>query len=178
MEFKCGNTQIGIDNSEVKYISENPKGIGNSITLPQDVNKIQKLEEILLALTEQVTFRLRKYNSLARTVTIQLRTKDFKDISHQGKLNINTSSTKEIYVKAKMLLEQMWIPGMQIRLIGIRIDNLTEKGESQMSLFEDEKNKRQEKLDKVVDSLKEKYGYNSITRAGKMNVKDIIKLKT
>ena len=66
---------------------------------------------------------------------------------------------------------------MSIRLIGVRVDNLIEKGEQQLSLFQDEENKKQEKLDKTIDELKEKYGYNSITRAGKMNVGNILKLK-
>ena len=57
----------GIDDSEVKYKKENPKGIGNSITLSQNISDIKKLEEILLALTEQVTYRLRKYHLLANT---------------------------------------------------------------------------------------------------------------
>ena len=73
----------GIDNSEVKYIKEKPKGIGNSVTLPQDITNIEKLEEILLAITEQVTYRLRKYNLYASTVNVQLRNKEFKDFSHQ-----------------------------------------------------------------------------------------------
>ena len=66
----------GIDNSEVQYKQEKPKGVGNSITLPQNINEIEKLEEILLALTEQVTYRLRKYELLATTVNVQLRTKN------------------------------------------------------------------------------------------------------
>lgn len=167
----------GIDNSEVKYEKENPKGIGNSITLPQDISDIKKLEEILLALTEQVTYRLRRYQLLANTVNVQLRTKDFQDTSHQGKLLIATSTTKEIYHKAKELLEQMYRKGMSIRLIGVRVDNLIEKEEQQLSLFQDKENEKQEKLDKTIDELKEKYGYNSITRAGKMNVGNILKLK-
>ena len=167
----------GIDNSEVKYEKENPKGIGNSITLPQNISDIKKLEEILLELTEQVTYRLRRYHLLANTVNVQLRTKDFEDTSHQGKLLVATSTTKEIYHKAKELLEQMYQKGMSIRLIGVRVDNLIEKGEQQLSLFQDEENKKQEKLDKTIDELKEKYGYNSITRAGKMNVGNILKLK-
>ena len=64
----------GIDNSEVQYKFENPKGIGNSTTLPVDIIEISKLEEVLLALTEQVTYRLRKYNMLANVVNVQLRT--------------------------------------------------------------------------------------------------------
>lgn len=167
----------GIDDSEVKYQKEKPKGIGNSITLPQNISEIKKLEEILLALTEQVTYRLRRYDLLANTVNVQLRTKDFEDTSHQGKLIVATSTTKEIYQKAKELLEQMYRNGMAIRLIGVRVDDLIEKNEQQLSLFQDEKNKKQEKLDETIDKLKEKYGYNSITRAGKMKVGDILKLK-
>lgn len=167
----------GIDNSEVNYKKEKPKGVGNSITLPENVVKIEKLEEILLALTEQVTYRLRRYDLLANTVSVQLRTKDFEDTSHQGKLKLATSSTKEIYAKAKELLNQMYHKNMSIRLIGVRVDNLIEKDQLQMSLFQDNTNEKQEKLDKVVDELKAKYGYNTITRAGKMDVGKMLKLK-
>ena len=167
----------GIDKSEVQYKEEKPKGVGNSITLPQNITEIEKLEEILLALTEQVTYRLRKYNLLANTVNVQLRTKDFEDTSHQGKLIEATSSTKEIYEKAKQLLHQMYHRPMAIRLIGVRVDNLVEKELKQLTLFNNESNEKQEKLDKVIDELKNKYGYNKITRAGKMDVGDLLKLK-
>ena len=165
----------GIDNSEVQYKKEKPKGIGNSITLPENAEQIEKLEEILLALAEQVTYRLRKYELLAKTVNVQLRTNNFEDTSHQGKLDNPTATTKEIYEKAKKLLNQMYHKPMKIRLIGLRVDNLIEKENMQISLFQEPKNDKQEKLDKVVDELKNKYGYNKITRAGKMNTE--IKLK-
>ncbi len=160
----------GIDNSEVNYKEEKPKGIGNSITLPENITNIEKIEEVLLALTEQVTYRLRKYNMKATTVNVQLRTNEFKDTSHQGKLLNQTSSTKEIYKKAKELLSQMYISGIPIRLVGLRVDGLVEEGEMQLSFFQNNNEKKQEKLDSVIDKLKDKYGYNSITRAGKMNV--------
>ena len=155
----------GIDNSEVQYKKEKPKGIGNSITLPENAEQIEKLEEILLALAEQVTYRLRKYDLLAKTVNVQLRTNNFEDTSHQGKLDNPTATTKEIYEKAKKLLNQMYHKPMKIRLIGLRVDNLIEKENMQISLFQEPKNDKQEKLDKVVDELKNKYGYNKITRA-------------
>lgn len=170
----------GIDNTPVNYIKEKPKCIGNSVTLPQDISSIEKLEEILLALTEQVTFRLRRQKMLANVVNVQLRTNKFIDTSHQKKLIKETSSTKEIYVQAKELLEQMYIRGQQIRLIGIRVDGLEEKEKQQISLFDnvkDEKQEKQEKLDTAIDKLKEKYGYNLITRAGKMEVENIIKFR-
>ncbi|MCI8444545.1 MAG: DNA polymerase IV [Clostridia bacterium] len=165
----------GIDLSKVVYKLEKPKGVGNSITLSRNIKEIEKLEEILLALTEQVTYRLRKYDLLANTVNVQLRTKDFEDTSHQGKLIVTTSSTKEIYKKAKQLLHEMYQIPKEIRLIGVRVDNLTEKEELQLSLFSNQFNEKQEKLDKVVDELKNKYGYHKITRAGKMNTENYLK---
>ena len=167
----------GIDNSEVNYKFEKPKGIGNSTTLSVDVSDISKLEKVLLALTEQVTYRLRKYGLLANVVNVQLRTKDFEDKTHQRKLVQATSSTKDIYTQAKELLHEMYKIGTPIRLIGMRVDNLIEKDELQLSFFNQENTEKQDKIDKVVDELKQKYGYNMITRAGKLHSEDKIKLK-
>ena len=161
----------GIDNSEVQYIKEKPKSIGNSVTLPIDLIEKEKIEEILLTLTEQVAYRLRKQDLLANSVSIQLRTKNFEDFSHQTKLDCSTASTKEIMKKAKQLLTEKFKNGMAIRLVGLRVDNLVPKEELQISLFQNtEEHQKQEKLDKVIDKINEKYGGNSITRAGKMNI--------
>ncbi len=167
----------GIDNSEVNYLEEKPKGIGNSVTLPRDICSKEEIEKVLLTLTEQVAYRLRRYNMYANVVNVQLRTKDFKDFSHQKKLISPTSNTKNIYDLAKELLNEMYKKGTFIRLVGLRVDNLIEKDEMQLSLFTNEEDKKQEKLDKVVDELKNKYGYSSITRAGKLNSEEIVRLK-
>ena len=161
----------GIDNSEVKYEVEKPKGIGNSVTLPENITQIDKLEEILLTLAEQVAYRLRKEQMEANVVNVQLRTKDFIDKTHQGKLPYPTSSTKEIYKKAKELLSQMYIPYNPIRLIGLRVDNLEEKEKAQICLFQENRNEKQEKIDNVVDKIREKYGNSAITRARRLKNK-------
>ena len=176
----------GIDNSEVKYLPEKPKGIGNSITLPEDITEIEKLEEILLSIADNVAYRLRKEKMYANVVNVQLRTKNFQDTSHQKKLKMPTSSTKEIYSVAKEILEEMYKVKTPIRLIGLRVDNLTdtEKVSEQISIFDEiddmqnnEGKEKQKKLDETLDKLKEKYGDGLITRAGKMNVEGFVKFK-
>ena len=67
--------------------------------------------------------------------------------------------------------------GEAIRLISLRVDKLTNKNETQISLFNTEEKEKQEKLDKALDDLKEKYGYTSITRAGKLGIEKNIKFK-
>ena len=106
-----------------------------------------------------------------------LRTSDFKDKSHQGGLKSATSSTKEIYQKAKELLHELYKEQVPIRLVAMRVDNLVDKDEMQLSLFDNTKDKKQEKIDEVIDNLKDKYGYNIVTRAGKMEIDKDIKFK-
>lgn len=166
----------GIDDSEVAYKYEEPKSIGNSTTLAKDVQDIESLNEILLALAEYVAYRLRKHNMIANVINVGLRTNEFKDFSHQSKLDLATANTKDIYLKAKELLKSMY-KGEAIRLISLRADKLTNKDETQISLFNTEQKNKQEKLDKTLDSLKEKYGYESITRAGKLGSEKNIKFK-
>ncbi len=61
------------------------------------------------------------------------------------------------------------------------MDNLVEKEEMQLSIFKLQQTNseadKQEKIDDVIDALKNKYDYNTITRAGKMNVDKFIRIK-
>ena len=164
----------GIDSSPVNNIIEKPKSIGNSVTLPNDLKDEEEIYKIVLALCEQVSYRLRCHDLVASTVNLQLRNNDFKDISHQKPLSFITSSTKEIAKTSKELLKEMY-KGEPIRLVGVRVDNLQEKDEVQISFFENDT--KQEKLDSVLDGLKKKYGYSSVTRAGELDVKEIVKGK-
>lgn len=166
----------GIDNEEVNFIKEKPKNIGNSITLPYDYNDIEKIEEVLLALVEQVSYRLRNQEMFANVVNVQIKTNEFKVFSHQRKLDFATDSTKIIGKEAKKLLTEIY-NNTPIRLIGISVSGLVEKEERQISLFENVENEKQKKIDSVLDNIKEKYGYEAITRAGKMQIDKNIKFK-
>lgn len=151
----------GIDESEVIYEMSKPKSIGNSITLPIDLIEAEKIEAILLQITELVTYRLRKWELLANVVSVQLRTSNFKDFSHQKKLEFSTNTTKEIYKSVKEVFREMYNE-QPIRLIGVRVDKLIEKSEEQISLFSS--NEKYQKIDKVLDDLNMKYGKNTIGR--------------
>ena len=161
----------GIDDSIVNPNREDPKSISNEVTLPQDINNIEDINKVIIALAEQVSYRLRKHNQVANTISIGLKTKDFKTYSHQKALPYQTASTKEIISTAKEIVSEMY-KTEPIRLIGLRADSLENKDETQMSFFTNDS--KQEKIDNVLDNLKVKYGYNSITRAGKLEVQKYV----
>ena len=64
-----------------------------------------------------------------------------------------------------------------IRLIGIRLDNLVDRKISQVSLFDKNNSNNQEKLDKTIDKLKEKYGNKIIKRASMITKEEYNKIK-
>ena len=160
----------GINNDEVIYEEEIPKSIGNSVTLPKDYTDINELNKVLLALSEKVGYRIRKCGLKAYTIGIQLKTNEFVKYSHQKKLNKPTSNTQEIYYTAKELLENAY-NNQPIRLVGVKLDNLTENEFTQISMFETPKSKEKNaKLDNVIDNIKNRYGYDSITLGTIINI--------
>ena len=166
----------GIDQSEVVYKYEQPKCIGNSITLPQDMYNIGKLSEVVLALSEQVAFRLRKHKLKANVICIQIKTKDFVSYSHQKTLSTATDITKQIYEVSKELLKQIY-QNQGIRLIGVQASKLVEKEQRQLSIFGELNNQKQEKIENVMEDLKNKYGYGIITRAGEMKIQNMLNIR-
>lgn len=170
----------GIDNSPVKPNDDTPKGIGNSVTLPHDEKNLDKLNEVLLALCEQVAYRLRKQKMKTKTVNVQIKNNEFQNFSHQRKMQEETDSTKIIFAEAKKLLYELYnsAANKNVRLIGLRVDTSNDENE-QITLFKEtkEENEKQNKVDKTIDYLKEKYGYDMVTRAGKMHIEKMIRLK-
>ena len=60
--------------------------------------------------------------------------------------------------------------GTPIRLIGIRLDKLESNDEGQMSVFELQNDERQSKIDNTIDNIKEKFGFNKISRGNDLNI--------
>ena len=163
----------GIDDSEVVSEESVPKGISNEITLETDISDQSKLNEHLLFLSEKVGLRLRKENKFAYVVAVILKDKYFKRRTHQKKLENPISTSKEIFEISKQILNEMW-NNDSVRLIGIRLDKLTEKVVIQTSLFDTiEEDKNDVTLEKTLDQLKEKYGTKIISRASLKDKKDV-----
>lgn len=148
---------------------EPPKGIGNETTLNHNIFSKEELHQYLLALSENVTIRLRKQNKYASVVVVTLKNKYFKRFSHQKKLVNATNITEEVYETAKEVLDEMKVDD-GIRLIGVRLDGLKDEVNHQVSLFENlEEREETKKLDKTIDNLKEKYGFKIIKKASLIN---------
>ena len=172
----------GIDKSVVNTKREELKGVGNSITLPYDLDNMEEIEKILLQLSEKVAGRLRKGKQMAKTVAVEVKYNDFIKASRQTTLDRCTDSGTEIYQLSKELFRELWEKdgNKSVRLLGIRTANLEEQGAlEQMSIMDimAQTTKKQQnattnisrekmkKLDKALDAIKNKYGEDKIKRA-------------
>ena len=169
------NWANGIEDSPVISTPPEPKGIGNEITLEKDIDDITKLNKYLLYLSERVALRIRKQKKYANVVVVILKDNTFKKYSHQKRLETATCDEIEIYEAAKKILKEIY-KEEKIRLIGIRLDNLTDKKIKQVSIF-DNNIEESNKINEVVDKINIKYG-NKIRKASLINKKNVdIELK-
>ena len=158
----------GMDDSPVEPVPPENKGYGNSTTLPADVTESTEAKKILLSLAEKVGRRLREDDARIEVVSVGIRFYDLSNISHQTVLESPTNITMEIHRAACKLFDEMW-DGTPIRLLGIQTGRVS-RGESnrQMSLFDATDYEKMEKLDRAIDSIRQKFGNDAICRAAFM----------
>ena len=157
----------GIDNSEVDSSIYIPKGISHELTLKEDTTSKQELYKHLRTLSEMISKRIRKENKYAKVICIILKDNNFKRYSHQKKLKNQVNSYNEIYNYSKEILNEFY-KNEKIRLIGIRLDDLTEEKTYQTSLF-DQHSEKDEKIDIIIDQINDKYGKQLLKRASNID---------
>lgn len=167
------NFANGKDVSFVEHKESSNKGYGNSTTIPFDVSDRSTAQMILLSLAETIGIRLRKDNVKIEVISVNLRFFDLSNVSHQCVLDHPTNITNEIHSIACRLFDELW-DGTPIRLIGIQTSRVMDQESGrQMNLFDDTDYEKLEKLDKAVDSIRKRFGTDSIKRASFVQQEEI-----
>lgn len=138
-----------------------PKTIGNEVTFPIDIRTLAQIETELLALSEKVGWRLRRHGYSGRTITVKIRFASFKTITRSKTLLEPTHFDEVLYETAMDFFRQISLQE-GIRLLGITVSNL-QSGSGQMSLFNQEDNKRTAVYE-AVDKLRNKFGEGIVTK--------------
>jgi DNA polymerase-4 len=144
-----------------------PKSVSRETTLSRDIRDPAELEQILSLLTARVAGQLRAEQILARTVSLKLRHDDFRTVTRRRTLEAATDFDAELYHAARALFrvafEEVRKRDRGVRLIGIAATNLTATAEP--DLFEPPERGRLRQLTAAVDKVRGKFGFNSVTPA-------------
>lgn len=158
----------GIDNTPVIPFCER-KSISTERTFDKDTIDVNRLRGILIAMTENLAYQLRRGEKLTACISVKIRYSDFNTYSKQ--LRIPYSSADHILIpKILDLFKTLYNRRLLVRLIGIRFSHLV-TGNYQINLFDDTEEILS--LYNAMDTIRKRYGDKSVLRASGMGAKTI-----
>ncbi|NLT73084.1 MAG: DNA polymerase IV [Chloroflexi bacterium] len=152
----------GIDESPVSPDRER-RSYSHERTFASDESDVAHVRRTILAMSDDLAAQLRRDGTVAQTVRLKLRSRDFTTYTRQVRLEHPTDVADEICSAATALLEENW-DRRSLRLVGVGVTDLLGHGGIQLSMF-DEGVQRQRRLSQALDGIRARYGHEAITRA-------------
>ena len=166
----------GLDDSEVTLVS-NPnaiKSIGNSTTCPKDLTSIDEVETVLYILAENVAERMHNKNLHCKEVALYVKDSTLASFERQKALQSPTNLSSTITKVAIDIFKENYTWIHEVRAIGIRVSHF-DCNSVQCDFFSsEESNKKKETLEKTIEDLRKRFGYNVIKRASILSHEDLV----
>jgi DNA polymerase IV len=158
--FDLWNKVQGTHHSTITPYHES-KSISTEHTFEENITDVNKLMSEIVRMTERIAFECRKDGKVAGCITIKIRYPDFETVSRQTTIPY-TCADDEIIPVAKNLFHKLYKKATPVRLLGVRLSDLTNDA-VQTNLFENAE--RKNILYKAIDDVKNRFGTGSVTRA-------------
>ena len=158
----------GIDNSPVVQYHER-KSISTERTFNKDTTDINKLKSIVIAMSENLAYQLRRGNKLTACVVFKIRYSDFQTYTKQQAIPYSAMDHTLIPVVLN-LFKTLYSRRLLVRLIGVKFSHLVEGGH-QVNLFEDDE--KHLNLSTAIDNMRERYGDRAVISAAGMEARTI-----
>jgi DNA polymerase IV len=141
------------------------KSIGAEETFARDVDDPRIALRELLRLSERVAARVRAAECVGRTVVIKVRFADFTTITRSRTLTEPTDVGRVIHATARDLFAGLGLDRARLRLVGVRLEGLTDAatGHHQLALGEKEHGWRD--AERAVDAAAARFGAGSVRPA-------------
>lgn len=156
----------GIDSSIIreKHLIYKPS-VNKSQILMRDYH-FHELRAVVIEHIEEITFRLRADNRIARTISFTIGYSDEGSVSKSYTLSEGTNLTSDIFRIVWGFMQQMCDSNRKYRTVNIALTNLMKEEDRQLSLFVDEfERAKEERLERTIDELRTRFGKNSVLRA-------------
>lgn len=154
------NKSQGIHTGEVTPYHE-AKSISTENTFEENTTDIKFLLSELVRMTEKVAYELRQDEKTTGCIAVKIRYGDFSTFNKQTTIDY-TYRDDELIAVAKDLFTKLYKKGTPIRLLGVRLSELTNDG-IQTNLFDDAQKKNE--LYKAIDDVKNKFGKFALKKA-------------
>ena len=143
------------------------KSVGNSGTTPRNLVNDEDVWLMLLVMSESVAMRMRELGMKCTVVEVSVRDSNLMGFVRQRKIETPTNGALEIAKIAFELFKSNYRWGNPLRGVGVRGAGLVpEDCAIQLGFFSSQEKREQlERLDKAVDTVRQRYGYACVQRA-------------
>ena len=159
---RLGRLARGIDLRAVNPERET-KSVSAETTLAEDLAAFRPLERLLWELSEKVSGRLKAKELAGTTVTLKLKSADFRLRTRARSLTAPTQLAAKIFAAGRELLARE-TGGTKFRLIGIGVSAFIRAVEADPLDLVDEHGRRSAAAERAVDRLRERFGRTAVIR--------------
>lgn len=106
---------------------ETPKSLGHETTFSRDVRESGELVSTIFDLAQGVARRAAKHRLLGRTITLKLRTADFRTVTRARTIADPTDDASQVANIACFLLREAWDGESPVRLVGVSLSRLADE---------------------------------------------------
>jgi len=152
----------GIDDRFVNPERET-KSVSSETTFSEDISSYKPLEKLLWSLSERVSSRLKASGIAGSTVTLKLKTADFRLRTRARSLGEPTQLAARIFEAGRDLLARE-IDGTPYRLIGIGVSNLADAEKADGADLVDQRATRTAQAEHAVDKVRERFGKAAVVK--------------
>ena len=152
-------------------IDAEPKSISHNHTFGEDTDNVQEMESLLSHLSQKACKRLREAGFSSRTLTLTIRYAGFETYTRSKTLQDPARLDNDIFAVFLELFREHRDARRKVRLLGVALSGLSH-GAEQLDLLEADRREKLEKLTKVTDRLRDKFGFGSVQFGGSLRRED------
>jgi DNA polymerase-4 len=152
----------GVDARPVRADRE-IKSVSAETTFNRDIAEFRALERVLWTLSEKVSMRLKAKDIAGTTVTLKLKTADFRIRTRAHSLPSPTQLADKIFKAGRGLLERE-VNTTKYRLIGIGVSALTAAEDADPADLVDQQGRRAADAEHAIDQLRAKFGRAAVVK--------------
>jgi DNA polymerase-4 len=149
----------GIDDRQV-VPDRGAKTISSETTFEKDIRDFATLEKLLWRLSEKVSSRLKNGNLAGCTITLKLKTADFRQRTRSQSIQAPTQLAAKIFAVSREMLAKE-IDGTAFRLMGTGVSALRE---GSLADDTDMLDRRSAHAERAMDDLRKKFGNAAVIR--------------
>jgi DNA polymerase-4 len=160
----------GIDHRQI-VPDRDARSISAETTFNDDIADLRPLEKTLWGLSDKVSARLKAKSLAGSTITLKLKSADFRLKTRSRSLDDPTQLAGKIYAAGHDLLTRE-IDGTKYRLIGIGVAALGSDEKADPADLIDMRSRRDAAAERALDKLRERFGKDAILKGRGLGSRD------